>query len=176
VTAGGATAAGARGGEVFAEAGVTWNGVSPRLALARRLVLLAVTVVATGLLVGLSRLLHGTGRTVVTALAVAVLAVAAWSWWAVGRNSASRGWAEREHDLLVRRGFLFRSLTVVPYGRLQVVEVVAGPLATAFGFAAVTLVTASAHTDARIPGVHAAEARSLRDRLTDRGETEAAGL
>ena len=169
-------AGGARGGEVFAEPGLTWNPVSPRLALARRLVVVGVTVVVGGLLVVLSRLLTGTGRTVFEVAAVAVLVLAGWSWWAVGRNAVSRGWAEREHDLLVRRGFLLRSLTVVPYGRLQVVEVEAGPLATAFGFAAVTLVTASAHSDARIPGVHVAEARSLRDRLTARGETEAAGL
>ncbi len=161
---------------MFTEPGLDWNRVSPRLALARRLLLVAGAVVVVGGLAVLGQLLHGGPRTAFRLAAAAAFVVAGWAWWAFGRNAASRGWAEREHDLLVRRGFLFRSLTVVPYGRLQVVEVEAGPLAGAFGFASVTLVTASAHTDARIPGVRAGDARALRDRLTARGETEAAGL
>lgn len=161
---------------MFTEPGLDWNRVSPRLALARRLLLAAGAVVVVGGLATLGQLVHGGPRTGFRVAAAAALVLAGWAWWALGRNATSRGWAEREHDLLVRRGFLFRSLTVVPYGRLQVVEVEAGPLAGAFGFASVTLVTASAHTDARIPGVRAADARALRDRLTARGETEAAGL
>lgn len=165
-----------RGAEVFAEPGLVWNTVSPRLARARRLLLALPAVAAVAGLAVLARAVgDSVGGAVWVAPAVAVL-LAGWAWWALGRNAVSRGWAEREQDLLVRRGFFFRSLTVVPYGRLQVVEVEAGPVAGAFGFATVTLVTASAHTDARIPGVPAAAARDLRDRLTARGETAAAGL
>jgi membrane protein YdbS with pleckstrin-like domain len=165
-----------RGAEVFAEPGLAWNRVSPRLARARRLLLVVPAVVVVAGLAVLAHLTRGpVGRGVWVAPVIALL-VAGWAWWALGRNAASRGWTEREQDLLVRRGFLFRSLTVVPYGRMQVVEVEAGPVAGAFGFATVTLVTASAHTDARIPGIPAQAARDLRDRLTARGETSAAGL
>ena len=102
--------------------------------------------------------------------------LAVWGWWLVGRNWSSWGWAERDEDLLVRHGYLFRSLVVVPYGRMQVVDVEAGPVARALGYASVTLVTASAATDAHVHGVPVAQAEQLRDRLSARGEAQAAGL
>ena len=70
-----------------------------------------------------------------------VLAVAAWAWWLVGRQAAAIGYAEREDDLLVRRGILFRDLVVVPYGRMQYVDVQAGPVDRRFGIARVQLHT-----------------------------------
>ncbi len=65
---------------------------------------------------------------------------------------------------------------MVPYGRLQLAQVEAGPLQRAFGLATVTLVTASAQSDARIPGLPAAEAQRLRDRLIEVGDARGAGL
>ena len=59
---------------------------------------------------------------------------------------------------------------------MQAVEVTAGPLERAFNLATVRLVTASAQSDARIPGLDPQAAAELRDRLTERGETQAAGL
>ena len=46
----------------------------------------------------------------------------------VVRQVRALGYLEREHDLLLQRGIMFRATTVVPYGRLQYVEVTAGPL------------------------------------------------
>jgi uncharacterized protein len=86
------------------------------------------------------------------------------------------GYAERGDDLLVRRGLLVKRLSVVPYGRMQLIEVSAGPVDRVFGLATVQLHTASASTDARIPGLRAAEAQRLRDRLATLGEARAAGL
>jgi membrane protein YdbS with pleckstrin-like domain len=71
---------------------------------------------------------------------------------------------------------LARTIVVVPYGRLQYVDVEAGPLARALGIASVQLHTASAGTNAQIPGLTSAEAARLRDRLTDRGQAQLAGL
>ncbi|MCY7365697.1 MAG: PH domain-containing protein, partial [Frankiaceae bacterium] len=68
------------------------------------------------------------------------------------------GYLERDDDLLVRRGVLVRRTSVVPYGRMQYVDVTAGPLARRFGLATVTLHTAAAATDAVVPGLLAAEA------------------
>jgi membrane protein YdbS with pleckstrin-like domain len=85
-------------------------------------------------------------------------------------------YAERPQELLFRSGRVLRTMTVVPYGRLQFVDIEAGPLARSFGLASVQLHTASAHTNARIPGLAAAEAARLRDRLTERGEAQLAGL
>ncbi len=104
------------------------------------------------------------------------LVVGAIAWGIVGRRYRSWGYAEREEDLLVRRGVMFTRLTVVPYGRMQFIDVTAGPLERAFGLATVCLHTASAATDARIPGLEREEAARLRDSLAELGEAQAAGL
>lgn len=92
------------------------------------------------------------------------------------RSIRSWGYAERADDLLVRHGLLYRRLSVVPYGRMQFVDVTAGPLERLFGLATVQLHTAAAATDARIPGLAPEEAARLRDRLAALGEARAAGL
>ena len=108
--------------------------------------------------------------------AVAALAAGAWFTWIIVRGVTAHAWAEREDDLIVKRGRLFRSVTVVPYGRMQFVEVSAGPLARAFKLATIELHTASTGTDATLNGVRAEDAETLRDRMTARGEARLAGL
>ena len=94
----------------------------------------------------------------------------------VSRRFHAWGYAEREDDLLVRRGVMFSRLSVVPYGRMQFIDVTAGPLERSFGLATVRMHTAAAASDARIPGLDRAEAARLRDRLAELGEAQAAGL
>ena len=98
------------------------------------------------------------------------------AWRVVGRRYRSWGYAEREEDLLIRRGVMFARLSVVPYGRMQFIDVTAGPLERTFGLATLRLHTAAAATDARIPGLVREEAARLRDRLAELGEAQAAGL
>lgn len=95
---------------------------------------------------------------------------------AVERRFRAWGYAEREDDLLVRRGVLLQRTSVVPYGRMQYVDVTAGPLDRRYGLATVTLHTAAAATDASVPGLRSEEAARLRDRLSALGEARAAGL
>ena len=109
-------------------------------------------------------------------LAPIPLAIGVLAWVVVGRRYRSWGYAEREDDLLVRRGVMFARLSVVPYGRMQFIDVQAGPLERLFGLATVRLHTAAAATDARIPGLERVEAARLRDRLAQLGEAQAAGL
>lgn len=92
------------------------------------------------------------------------------------RQARAIGYAEREDDLLIRRGIMFHKATVVPYGRLQFVDVDAGPIDRMFGLASVKLHTASAATDATIPGLPRAEADRLRDSLAGLGQANLAGL
>jgi hypothetical protein len=108
--------------------------------------------------------------------AAGVVGVAGWTGGLLWRRYRSWGYAEREDDLLVRRGVMIRRLTVVPYGRMQFVDVTAGPVDRIFGLATVQLHTAASATDARIPGLETAEANRLRDRLASLGEARAAGL
>ena len=92
------------------------------------------------------------------------------------RQAKVIGYAERDDDLLIRRGILFRRTTVVPYGRLQFVDVDSGPIDRMFGLATVKLHTASAATDATIPGLPRADADRLRDSLAGLGQANLAGL
>lgn len=90
-----------------------------------------------------------------------------------GPDAQGRGGGD---DLLVRRGVLVRQLSVVPYGRMQFVDVKSGLAERAFGLATARLHTAAAASDARVPGLEADEAARLRDRLAALGEAKAAGL
>lgn len=158
---------------LFSPTDVDWLPVSPRLATGRRLTVGAPMVVAVAVPLVVAAV---TRVWWVSALALVPVAVAAWAWWVIGRQVEAIGYAERDEDLLVRRGVMFRSLVVVPYGRMQFVDVEAGPLARKLGYASVQLHTASPATDASIPGLVPDEAARLRDRLARRGEARLAGL
>src|SRR5690349_23720558 len=112
--------------EPFDPRDVAWSSVSPRLALARRVSLsittgvLAVVTVVLGLVV----LDWAWSWLILAGLAVAEV----WGWLLAGWQAAAIGYAEREDDLLVRRGVMVRNLVVVPYGRMQYVDVEAGPV------------------------------------------------
>lgn len=152
---------------------VQWRRVSPKLITVELIGRTAFTlVVIVGLVIGWSlapywawpagiaaMLVYGIWRAIVT-----IRAVRAW------------GYAERDDDLLVRHGLLVRRLSIVPYARMQYVDVTAGPLERAFHLATVQLHTAAAASDARVPGLPAEEASRLRDRLTALGEIRAEGL
>jgi hypothetical protein len=92
------------------------------------------------------------------------------------RRFAAWGYVERAEDLLVRRGVLFFRLSVVPYGRMQFIDVTASPFERLFRIATVRMHTAAAASDARIPGLESQEAARLRDRLAELGESHAAGI
>jgi membrane protein YdbS with pleckstrin-like domain len=158
--------------EPFAPPGAPWVRVSPRLATLRRLLLLVFGLVIAMAAVIVGVFVWWAGLIVFLVGLVAV----GWVWVIVGRAVRSWGYAERADDLLITRGILYRQLVVVPYGRMQFVDVTAGPLDRRFGLATVQLHTAAAATDAQIPGLVPAEAARLRDRLAARGEASSAGL
>jgi uncharacterized protein len=152
----------------------SWNAISPQVRRLRRFILMT-TLLPLGLVATAATLwIRSWAATV--AVAVAVVAVLIWGWVLIGRNAASWRYAERADDLLIGHGVLFRTLVVVPYGRMQFVDVQAGPLERWFGIATVQLHTAAASTDARIPGLAPREAARLRDRLAQLGEARLAGL
>jgi len=154
--------------------GVRWQSPSPRLLVLRRAEVAVVTVVvalaagsSAGLFLGVPA---GAG---VGVLAVLLGLVGE---RIVRRRFSAWGYAEREDDLLVRRGVLFSRLSVVPYGRMQFIDVTAGPLERSLGLATVKMHTAAAASDARIPGLEREEAARLRDQLAELGEAQAAGI
>lgn len=107
---------------------------------------------------------------------VAVVVVAAVCLAALRRRFRAWAYEEREEDLVVTRGVMFRRQSVVPYGRMQFVDVTAGPVERIFKLSTLKLHTAAAASDARIPGLEQAEANRLRDHLAALGEAKAQGL
>lgn len=151
-----------------------WVPVSARLATARRIVTLGVTALLTAfVVVGLA--VGGSPEWGFVGLLVG-LAAAGWFWWLIGRQVRAIGYSERDDDLLVVSGILFRRLLLVPYGRMQLVDVRRGPLERYLGLATVQLHTAAATTDATIPGLTPEQAGRLRDQLAVLGEQRSAGL
>jgi uncharacterized protein len=150
-----------------------WRTPSRQLLTLRRLEVGVPSLLAFAALAVVGAL---SGSGVAYFFALAALVIGGISWRFVGRRYGSWGYAEREDDLLVRRGVMFARLSVVPYGRMQFIDVTAGPLERAFGLATVRLHTAAAATDARIPGLEREEAARLRDSLAELGEAQAAGL
>ncbi len=151
---------------------VQWRRVSVRLIWVesiRLAILLAVLLV--GCLIAYLFGWHPAGLVAAGVVALGLLRA-----FTVVRAVRAWGYAERATDLLVRHGLLVRRLSIVPYARMQFVDVSAGPLDRAFGLATVQLHTAAAATDARIPGLDPAEAARLRDRLTALGQDRIEGL
>jgi uncharacterized protein len=105
-----------------------------------------------------------------------VLGLGVLTGWFVERRVRAWAYLERGEDLLVRRGVFVRRLSVIPYGRMQFIDVTAGPVERTFKLASLRMHTAAAASDARIPGLSRPEAERLRDRLAELGEAQASGL
>ncbi|BEH02352.1 MAG: PH domain-containing protein [Propionibacteriaceae bacterium] len=168
---------------LFAPPTEAWTPVSARYASLRRLLsaiswlILALIIIAPQAITLL--VFEQAPRQLYWALiaSIAICAgLAIWRFWRQGAIARSWAYAERESDLYIKSGIFNRRLTVVPYGRMQAVNISAGPLDRAFKVATVALVTASAQSDAVIPGLDPDAAAALRDRLTERGEMQATGL
>jgi uncharacterized protein len=94
----------------------------------------------------------------------------------VARTVATWGYAEREEDLLVRHGLLTRRLSIVPYGRIQLIDLSAGPVERMFGLTTVQVRTAALGSTTQVPGLDPPVAAALRDRLAVRAAEVREGL
>lgn len=148
------------------------NPVSPKLTTARYIgtlpwwVLIALGFAAAGVWVSPWFYLG-------TAVAVVMLI---WMVWLIPQQVKRLGWLETEDELLLTRGKLWHTYTVIPYGRIQFVDVTAGPIERALGMKTVKLNTASATTDSSVKGLPADVADALRDRLAIKARERMSGL
>ena len=156
------------------ELGATWQPLSPALLTVRRITCCLVALILGGTVVSALAVTHGAAAAGVGGALIGAALIGALV--AVNRRWVAWGWAERADDLLVRRGVLIQRISIIPYGRMQFVDVVSGPLARRLGFARVVLHTAAAASDAALPGLPVARAQQLRDRLVALGEARQAGL
>jgi len=156
------------------DAGIQWQRPSHLLLRARRIqtVLVTVPVALVGGIVAGAAGSAGLGLGIGLGLLVVGLLCERF----FARRVAAWGYAERRDDLMVKRGVMIRRQSVIPYGRMQFIDVTAGPVERSLGLATVRMHTAAAASDARIPGLDKADAAKLRDQLAALGESQAAGL
>ena len=85
-------------------------------------------------------------------------------WWTA---LVWRAWQFRIGDdaLHLRHGVLVRRESTIPFHRVQHIDLEAGPLERRMGLTSLVLRTASASSDATIPGIDASEANDLRERI-----------
>ena len=82
------------------------------------------------------------------------------------RRYHARGYQISADRLRVVRGLLFRSDTVVPFGRVQHIDVDQGPIDRFFGIATLTLHTAGNHNaSVALPGLGEPLAREMRETI-----------
>jgi membrane protein YdbS with pleckstrin-like domain len=99
---------------------------------------------------------------------VVIAAVAAFAWWWPGVRY--RHWRYRLGDDALELWFgpIIRTESVIPYFRVQHVDTSAGPIERKLGLANLKVHTASAATDAVLPGLAAADAEAIRRRMLER--------
>ncbi len=82
------------------------------------------------------------------------------------RRHYARGYAMSEDRLRVVRGIWFRRDTVVPFGRVQHIDVDQSPLERFFGLATLTLHTAGTHNaSVNLPGLERGLAMEMREEI-----------
>ncbi|MGH8795008.1 MAG: PH domain-containing protein [Stackebrandtia sp.] len=153
---------------------VSWRPVSPNYRHVR-LLGLAIGGIPFGVVVA-AAVWMWQGRTWAAIAAGAVLAFLALRAIVIGRAVRAWGYAERDDDLLIRHGLWTKRLSIVPYGRMQFIDISSGPVDRLFGLAMVKLHTASAGSDSTVPGLAPDVAAGLRDRLAERAKSEREGL
>jgi hypothetical protein len=154
--------------------GTTWARVSTRLTWYRRVQLLVAAVLVMVIGVFLAARILGLPGGIIVFVVVLVAAVVVWL--LVEFNCRSWGYLEQPDEFLMAHGVLVRRFLMVPYGRIQLVDVNSNVLQQWFGIATVRLYTAAATTDARLPGIPRQEAERLRDRLVAKSEARSMGL
>lgn len=85
------------------------------------------------------------------------------------------GYADSDEQLRVARGWMFRTDTIVPFKRIQHIDLGEGPVERLFGLASLTVHTAGTHNSiVTLPGLARDSAEAMRDamRLHIRREAE----
>ncbi len=148
------------------------NPVSPKLTVARYLGRLPWIIVPAIVLAVLA-VLVSSWFWIGAGLFIALLA---WQVWLIPAQVKLLGWRETDDELLITKGKLWHTFTVVPYGRIQFVDVTAGPIERSLGMKTLKLHTASATSDSTVQGLPAEEADALRDRLAVKARERMSGL
>lgn len=94
-------------------------------------------------------------------IAAFLLALTVWQLWLIPHQVRLLGWKVTDEELLITKGKLWHRFTMVPFGRVQYVDVVSGPIDRRYGLKTLRLNTASPSSNARVPGLPADVADKL---------------
>jgi uncharacterized protein len=100
-----------------------------------------------------------------------LVAGAADAWWLPRARYRRWRYQVAADALELRHGVLLHVHSAIPYFRVQHIDVTQGPVERAVGLARLIVHTASAGTDATIPGIAATEAEDLRRLILARAGT-----
>lgn len=123
-----------------------------------------VAAIALGVLVGLA----GGPAAGGAAAAVVVVGAGGLAWWTTDLQWRAWRFEVGDHALHLEHGVLTRHESTIPFHRVQHVDLEAGPLERRLGLTTLVLRTASATSDAGVPGLAAADADDLRARILER--------
>ncbi|QCR54321.1 hypothetical protein C1N80_12535 [Brachybacterium sp. SGAir0954] len=150
--------------------------VSPSLVPARYLAAIPGYVIALALAVGAVVLAAITSWWWIAAVAVVPLAVIVQSLLLTPRRVRAIGYLDGEQELVIARGVMFRTVSTVPYGRVQSVTIGEGPIERRYGLATLELTTGASDEAPSLPGLPRDEAERLRGLLAERGVDRMAAL
>jgi len=132
------------------------------------------TAVLAFVLVAVSAFLPwGWAQRLALAVLIAVVAGSALQWLVTIRY-AHWHYGLAEDVLILQRGVFTQRRSMTPYFRVQNVDISQGPLERWLGLKRLTIRTASAFTDASIPGLAGESAEGLRVRILERAGRDAA--
>ena len=143
-----------------------------------------ISALALPILAGIAMYCAGAffgGPEVLRIISLAVVAVfGLWGlWWILTtpRRTRALGYALESNHLMARRGIVFRSMSSMPYGRIQYVDVDSGPLERMCGVARLTVRTAGTTTGTMVLfGIPLNVAEELRADLVRRADERMAAL
>lgn len=158
-----------------------WQRVSPKLTVVEELsggiaFLIILLATAVPLVLHAADVWPGYPAWLAWSVPAVVLVIAVISAIMVPFRVRSRRYALRDDDIAVARGVIFHRLEVIPYGRIQYVDVKEGPLLRGFGLCELQVHTASPDAHPEIKGLTARDGAVLREELSRRGEERLAGL
>lgn len=145
-----------------------WQPLDPgyrKRLLVDRLITIGFLLLGTTLAVVLPGLDGGRALLLFGGAGLVAVAMLVWPFISVPRM----GYAVRDRDLVYRSGVFWRSVTAVPFNRIQHVETSSSPLDRRFSLATLKLFTAGGSGgDLKIDGLHSERAEQLRALVLDK--------
>lgn len=131
-----------------------------------RLAAAAAAALLAAMIWGITIVSRATGLSPMLLATFAAALLVAIVWCLPPRHYRSWGFRQNEDELVVKHGRLIRRVTVVPFGRVQHIDIAHGPLERMFGLSTLVLNTAGSRgASVHLPGLAHDRAETMRDHI-----------